>query len=60
MQPCCCWTAFFNSVVQMLPFLAIFGIFGEKLLKGFGGFRKTVPEVKLAEEVVVPCCGDAH
>jgi hypothetical protein len=44
----------------MLPFLAIFGIFGEKLLKGFGGFRKTVPEVKLAEEVVVPCCGDAH
>jgi len=64
MQPCCCWTAFFNSVVQMLPFLAVIGVFGEKLLKGFGvviGKRIVVaPEPKLAEEVVAPCCGDVH
>lgn len=59
MQPCCCWTAFFNSVVQMLPFLAVFGVFGEKLLKGFGK-GVVAPEAKLAEEVVAPCCGDVH
>jgi hypothetical protein len=48
----------------MLPFLAVIGVFGEKLLKGFGvviGKRIVVaPEPKLAEEVVAPCCGDVH
>lgn len=55
MQPCCCWTAFFNSVVQMLPFLAVFGIVGERFLKTFSR-----PSPKPVEEVVAPCCGDVH
>lgn len=56
MQPCCCWTAFFNSVVQMLPFLAVLGVFGERILKVFSKTAQPKP----VEEVATSCCGDVH
>lgn len=51
---CCCWTAFFNSVLQMLPFLAVFGVVGNY----FKLSRTATP--KPIEEVTAPCCGDVH
>lgn len=56
MHPCCCWTAFFNSVMQMLPFLAVFGIVGERIVK----FRAGLFRPKPVEETSAPCCGDIH